>query len=64
LIEAFHAEPREVVVNRLYQHLPKLQSWEGQAQGLPLTFYTEAKSSFAAAAASISVRRDLSSWKA
>jgi hypothetical protein len=42
MVEAFHAEPKKIVVNRLYEGSPKHQLWEGQAQGVPLTFYTSA----------------------
>jgi hypothetical protein len=43
MIEAFHAEPREIVVNHLYEGKPKSQLWQGEAHGQPVTFYTEAR---------------------
>ena len=42
MIEAFGAELREVVVNRMYESSPKYQLWQGESHGVPLTFYTEA----------------------
>jgi hypothetical protein len=46
MIEAFGAEPAEVVVNRLYEGSPKHQLWRGRASGQPLTFYTSARNKF------------------
>ncbi|HEY7698414.1 MAG TPA: hypothetical protein VIE88_08350 [Vicinamibacteria bacterium] len=41
MVEAFRAETGEVVVNRLYQSAPEFHLWRGEAQGVPVTFYTE-----------------------
>jgi len=41
MIEAFGAKPVRVVVNRLYESSPRYQLWQGETQGVPLTFYTE-----------------------
>jgi hypothetical protein len=46
MIEAFHCQPKEIVVNRLYESAPKSQLWQGEAYGHPLTFYTEARNKF------------------
>ncbi len=46
MIEAFRAQPEEIVVDRLYEHSPKYQLWRGEAHGLPLTFYADAKNKF------------------
>ena len=46
MIEAFHAEPREIVVNRVYEGSPKHQLWRGEAHGQALTFYTDAGNKF------------------
>jgi hypothetical protein len=46
MIEAFRAEPREIVLNRLYEGTPKHQLWRGEAHGQALTFYTDAGNKF------------------
>jgi hypothetical protein len=46
MIEAFAAKPRQVVFNRLYQSSPHYQLWQGETQGVPLTFYTEARNKY------------------
>jgi hypothetical protein len=46
MIEAFGAKPGEIVVNHLYQETPKYQRWLGEAHGVRLTFYTEARNKY------------------
>jgi hypothetical protein len=46
MVEAFRAVPRKIVVNRLYEGFPKHQLWEGQADGVPLTFYASASNKY------------------
>ena len=46
MIEAFHAVPAQIVVNRLYEGSPKHQLWRGHANGHALTFYTDAGNKF------------------
>jgi len=41
MIKAFGAKPVRVVINRLYESSPRYQLWQGETQGVPLTFYTE-----------------------
>jgi hypothetical protein len=50
MVEAFHAVPEKIVVNRLYEGFPKHQLWEGRAEGVPLTFYASASNKYRGAA--------------
>ncbi len=46
MIEAFGARPGEIVVDRLYQEPPSCHVWRGEAHGVPVTFYTEARNRY------------------
>jgi hypothetical protein len=46
MAEAFGAKPGEIVVNRLYEDHPKLYRWEGEAGGVPLTFFADSNNKY------------------
>lgn len=42
MIHTYGAKPKEVIGHHHYHGAPRHQLWQGEADGVPLTFYTEA----------------------